>query len=455
MEKSTIFIRPALFKGAAGMLLIAFSALPAFCFFSCSSKLGYSVVLWEIPEYGLEDGDIVSVYLKSNVTNTYAIALPSDEKQKVEIPTWYLTPPSSRGNAAKTAGRFSEYKNRYAAVTLDGLPVRSDPANTARQVYRLKRNEVVKVLYKGEGQTVMIGNAPVEGDWLRVMTDGGTQGWCFSYSLRLFDSRDKESADARTAESESESDPILEEILSRKWYPEIYESLILSDTIVLTRISEEYGFSVNAENRTIRIRLPEFEKDGEYSDVVKQVDGSYVFEGSSVSVIQRQPGLIVVTVTDERGMPTANNFIAIDEPIGNIIRAEQRRRENLLQKIISLGPVFLSANYGTLRFLPDGSFNWQDFRLLVPLLIPSDAAGFGAVEFKYFLSKPLGADFDGVITFHFANVDKEINFFYKIESAGASGPGLRLEDAADAILRDDVFMSRGNSPIVVFFAKQQ
>jgi hypothetical protein len=451
MDKVAVFKRPAGFKNTAGFRFLAFSALLSFCF-SCSSKLGYSVVLWEIPEYGLVDGDIVGVYFKSNVTNTYAITLPSDERQKVEIPAWHLTAPSSRASAVKTARMFSEYKNRYATVAFDGLPVRSDPSNTARQVYRLKKNEVVKVLYKGADQTVMIGNTPAEGDWLRVMTEGGTQGWCFSYNLRLFDSRDKELLDTRAADSESETDPVLESILSRKWYPEIYESLILDNTIDLTRITDDYGFSVNEENRTVRIRLPEFEKDGAYSEVTKQVDGSYVFEGSSVSAFQRQPGLIVVTVTDERGMPTANNFIAIDEPIGNIIRGEQRRRANLLQKIVSLGPVFSSANYGTLRFSGDGSFNWQDFRLLSPLLIPSGAAGSGTVEFKYFLSRQLGAEFDGVITFHFENVEKEVNFFYKIE--GASSSGLRLEDASETVPHDNVFSARGNSPIVAFFAKQ-
>ncbi|GMO40544.1 MAG: SH3 domain-containing protein [Treponemataceae bacterium] len=420
-----------------------------FLFLSCSSKLGYSVVLWNIPEYGLEDGDIVRVYFKSNITNTYAIGLPSDDKQKVEIPAWQLSAPSSRGNAVRTARRFAEYKNQYASVALDGLPIRSEPINTARQVYRLKKNEVIKVLYKETGQAVMIGNTPTEGDWLRVVTSDGTQGWCFSFNLCLFDSRDTESLGGQSAETQSADDTVLEEILSRVWYPEIYESLILSNTIDLTRINSDYGFSINQENQTVKIRLPEFEKDGAYTEIIKQTDGSYDFLGSSVYVIHRQPGLIVVTVTDERGMPTANNFIAVDETVDSIISAEKARRARLLRAIISLGPVFSSANYGTLQFSEDNSFYWQDFRLLTPLIIPSGAANSGAVEFKYFLSRQLASEFDGVITFNFESAEDEVNFFYKIESGG-----LRLEDVSGAVIRENVFISRGNSPIVAFFARQ-
>ena len=40
--------------------------LLSLAFFSCSRKEGYSAVLWGLPEYHIQDGDIVTVYSKSN-----------------------------------------------------------------------------------------------------------------------------------------------------------------------------------------------------------------------------------------------------------------------------------------------------------------------------------------------------------------------------------------------------
>ena len=438
-------------KGAAlGVICAAF-----FLAFSCSSKIGYSVVLWEIPQYELEDGDIVAVYFKSSITHTYAIALPLDESQKIEIPLWQLTEPSSRRSAAQTAERFAEYRYQYAAVALDGLPVRSEPVNTARQVYRLKKSEIIKVLYKGEGQAVMIGSAPAEGDWLRVMTNDGTQGWCFSYNLRIFDSREVEAAGEQAGEIAPQQDKTLESILAKKWYPEIYESLILNNTIDLTRIKTEYGFKIDSANKNIAVILPEYEKEGSYSEIVKNQDGSYTLEGSSFAIMPRlttglpEPRLIVVTVTDERGMPTANNFIQIDQPIAQIIADEQQRRENLFTTLLTFGPLFSSAHYGSLRFGAGNAFTWNNFRLLTPAVIPPNAANSGKVEFKYFLSRQIADEFDGVMTMRFANVNREINFFYKLEPSG-----LRLEDASGVVPRNNVFFSRGSSPVVAFFARQ-
>jgi hypothetical protein len=310
----------------------------------------------------------------------------------------------------------------------------------------------------------MIGNTPAEGDWLRIMANDGTQGWCFSYNLRLFNTHDGATVADVLAESESQTDEVLETILSKKWYPEVYESLILSNTIDLARIKLEYGFAVDAENQLIKIRLPDYAKESAYTEIVTLPDGSYSFTGRSVSVTYRQSGnsgvgFIVVIVTDERGMPSANNFIAIDEPIEDIILAEELRRQNLFLTLVSSGPSFSSANYGTIRFdAPSvgqsgashvNTFTWNIFRLLTPAIIPSNAGNTGTIEFKYFLARQFSGDFDGVVTLRFANVNNEINFFYKLEPQG-----LRFEDASGAVPRNNVFQSRGSSPVVAFFSKQ-
>ena len=41
--------------------------------------------------------------------------------------------------------------------------------------------------WKGKGQAPMTGGQPLEGDWYRILTKDGTQGWCFSYNLNLYE----------------------------------------------------------------------------------------------------------------------------------------------------------------------------------------------------------------------------------------------------------------------------
>ena len=69
---------------------------------------------------------------------------------------------------------YADNAATYASVKLDGLPCRAEPVNTAKQVYRLRKGEVIKILYKGEGQKPMAGKTALEGDWYRILTDDGT-----------------------------------------------------------------------------------------------------------------------------------------------------------------------------------------------------------------------------------------------------------------------------------------
>ena len=162
-----------------------------FSFSSCSRLMGYSVVLWSLPEQNLTDGMIVPVYIKSNITHTYVIGIPETD-QKCEVPLWQISEPASKKDVKELAEKYIDYQRKYAKVKLDGLPIRYEPVNTARQVYRLREGEVLKVLYKGQGSAVMSGKTALEGDWLRVLTNDGTAGWCFSYNLNVFDEREEQ-----------------------------------------------------------------------------------------------------------------------------------------------------------------------------------------------------------------------------------------------------------------------
>ena len=172
-----------------------FAALFIFALTSCSGIIGYSVVLWNIGDQKITDGTVVPVYLKSNISHVYVISAP-DSEEKIEVPLWKLSEPKSKGKAKKLAKQYRDYEHQYARCKLDGLPIRAEPNNVARQIYRLRKGEVIRALEKGEGSAPTNGATKLEGDWLHVLTSNGVWGWCFSLNLELFAMKDDGSFNA-------------------------------------------------------------------------------------------------------------------------------------------------------------------------------------------------------------------------------------------------------------------
>ena len=452
---------------------------------ACSGKMGYGVVLWSIPEHGLFDGTVVPVYVRSNIGKVYIIGIP-DSKQKIEVPLWRITAPESKRKALKTAQRFAEYGRRYAVAALDGLPIRTEPVNTAKQVYRLRLNEVIKVLYKGKGQAVMAGNAPLEGEWLGVLTEDGTSGWCFSYNLRLFDERDGEQA--KVLQPAEEKDDLLEAVLKTEWVPEYYKSMIASGKIDTDRIKSEYGFDTGADSGFVSVSLPELSAKEAYKGTAKTGENTYTFTGTPFAMTVLSPSSVIVQYTGQDGLPVSYNFISLDqsgvaqfvslaqsvqgengfagdsdeqkdEPkkedcVAALIENENRRRTEQYRRLSSFGPVFVSSNYGTLQLNENGSFMWRNFKPatasgILPQSLNKESALRGTVSIRYFISNALENQFDGVLTFAIKGIEDEVNFLYKTEETG-----LRLEDMRGASVRNGVVQSRSGNPSVLFFAKQ-
>ena len=217
--------------------LISLLALCLGCFISCGNRIkGYGVLLWNLPEHQMQDGDLVPVYIRSNISQVYVIGT---SQGKIEIPLWQITEPEMKFKAKKTAKKFGEYRHTYASVAMDGLPMRAEPVNTAKQVYRLKKAETIKILYKGKGQAVYAGKKPLEGDWLRVLTSDGTTGWCFSYNLRPFETDiNGIQISGEVIEEENRIDTELTEMLKGIWYPDSYKKMI--DT------GRKFGYTIRA-----------------------------------------------------------------------------------------------------------------------------------------------------------------------------------------------------------------
>lgn len=413
---------------------------------SCSGIMGYSVLLWELPEQKISDGDIVPVYIKSNISHTYVIGAPSG---KTEVPLWQLTAPQSRRKARNTAKKYAEYRRQYARVALDGLPVRAEPVNTAKQVYRLRKNEEIKLLYKGVGQPVMSGQNPLEGDWLYVLTADGTQGWCFSYNLRPYakDGAGQPDGGEMPEEDDAQDDP-LAEILSKVWYPDSYLAMIKSGKIDPKRLVPSYNLSLNSETKRLSFSMPGIHESWDYAGAVRTGDSQYTLKDIPIVLTLKKDSSLVARYTGEDGKPEDFGLAVIENDINALVQAEQNRRERAYRKIFAAGPQFRSSNYGRLVFKEDHLFTWSDNRLLVPSVIAASARSGGTVSVKYFLDKTLALSYDGVLTFQFEGMKKEVNFLYKMEETG-----LRLEDATGAVMNDSTFTERALSPLVLFFSR--
>lgn len=422
---------------------------------SCSGRIGYSVLLWNESEYNLQDGTIVPVYVKSNISQVYVIGIPGTD-EKIEVPLWKLSEPESKSKAKKTAKKYKAYKQKYANCILDGLPIRNSYENLSKQVYRLRKNEIIKVLYKGNGVAPTKGGKPLPGEWLRVLTSNGVQGWCFSYNLRIFEMNADGTYETSKTEEVQEKDTLIEQILASKWYPDYYRSMISKKQINLDYVQQKFGFDTGYTSGTTSIKLHNVEASFPYKGIKKTDIKEYEFENVPIKLIVKNTGSIIVKYTDQSGKPKTYSFVTLNKEtkIETIIKEEYERRNNLYKTIQNLGPDFRSGNYGTLSFNGNNSFSWEGYKNLIPSVIPKKCGEKGIVSIKYFIPANLKSTWDGVLSLKFDEAEKELNFLYKIEANG-----IRLAVAGikkvtnDENGRSDVQVTQPANSIILFFQK--
>ena len=445
-------MKKSFFKAAAGFASAVVLAVFSLLFVSCEDKvMGYSVLLWNMPEYKLQSGQILPVYIRSNISQVYVVGIQEnrfDEKDltKIEIPLWQLTDPVKKSKIASVSKKYSELAHTYASVKLDGLPCRAEPVNTSKQVYRLRKAEVIKLLYKGTGQVPMTGGVPLEGDWYKILTKDGTQGWCFSYNLNIYETDENgEQVGGEKIEIEEEEDKYYNSILNKPWYPDSFSTMISSGNIDVTKLHPSYNFTIDTVNNKVSLNLSGIHESWDYTDYTKVDDYEYELNGIPIVIVYKKAAFIVVRYTDDSGKPQEINLVTLSEDINAIVAAEKQRRIDDYEKVVSKTGSLSSSNYGQLTLNKDGTFRWTGFKLLVPSVIGAGAKNAGTCSVKYAVSKQLSG-YDGVLSFKFDGLTDEVNFLYKLES-----DGLRLEDATDATFNGILVTARSSSPLILYF----
>ena len=434
-------MKKTIFYAAASILL-------AFCstfLISCKDKvMGYSVLLWNIPEYKIQSGETLPVYIRSNISQVYVVGIG---EEKIEIPLWQLTDPVKKGKLGSIVKKYEACAHTYASVKIDGLPCRAEPVNTAKQVYRLRKGEVIKLLYKGNGQAPMTGGQPLEGDWYRILTKDGTQGWCFSYNLNLYETDENgQQVGGEMLEEEDGEDEAYNSILDKAWYPDSFSTMISSGNIDITRLHPSYNFTIDTVNNKVSLNMSGIHESWDYTGYTKTDDNEYTLNDIPIIIVYKKSTFIVVRYTDESGKPQELNLVTLNEDIIAIVAEEKERRAETYRKVASSTGELSSSSYGKLSLNTDGTFKWTGYKLLVPTIISAGAKNAGTCSVKYAVSKELASSYDGVLTFKFEGTSDEVNFLYKLES-----DGLRLEDASSATFNGILVTARGSSPLILYF----
>jgi len=426
--------------------LLPLCAILALFMSSCTRHIGYGLVLWAGEESPVRTGEILPVQQESQIQSTYLIRLPGT-KELAEVPTWRMRLFASKEEALQGAEEYAPYQNMYAYSRRDGLPLREEPEQEARRVYKLAEGQLVKVLSRGE-QKVTIGS--YEDYWYLVLTEDGYQGYCFGYYLPAFSpSGDpKAELDALMAQ-----DPMLEALLGTDWRPEYFQEMVGEGRIDLTAFGPGFGFFVDQEERRIRLITGKRSYNWPYERLENVGANRYVFEGPETGSggirINMQSSRRIVCTYSVGDQVLSSVFIAFEEDIEEIVTHERERRERLAQMFSSRSRVLRSSAYGNIYLEEEMRFRWENFGRLGEQIFLKAVRGAGAIDFPYYLSDRLSASFNGVITFRFNEYEKDqgTSFLYSFESSG-----VRFEYVRPQGIENLEVVRRDNSPLVIFFS---
>ena len=426
---------------------------------SCSRLLGYGVLLWSSEDPPVPSGTVLPVYIRSNIDHVWVVGIPKEFRakenriDKFEIPLANLDLVGSKKKAQARAEAFAPYARVYAETLQDGLPIRDNPDNSARRVYRLKLGEILKILAPAGGSSAVgASGEALPGEWYRVLTEDGTSGYCFSYRLKLFEHLGGTLAAVRN-EQQDEVDPVLERVLSLTWSPESYGTMVNTRKIDIEELSQHWCFDPGQETGIARIKVKDLDRTFSYTKIRSTGTQSWNFDGTQLQMNLRSETTLAVQFTEESGILRTLLFVALPSEVDDIILQESARREALFRSIYDQGPVYTSNNYGTLTFREDGHFTWTGNMLLVPQVIPVSALGSGTLEMRLFLSNTLSDRYAGAFTLYFdgiGGVRTQADFMYSLDSQG-----FRIEYVPPTSLDGITVARRASSPLVIYFFKTE
>jgi hypothetical protein len=406
---------------------------------SCGPRrIGYGVLLWSTDEQKIETGELVEIIEESEIRNTYSIKI-SELDEPIEVDKWRVSMFKDIETAQGKVKNFSEYRYLFAKADQNALPVREEPDRLSKRVYKLREDEIIKVL---ENSIEFSNEDGLEGSWYKVLTPEGVVGYCFDFHLTLFDIKD---GDLHV--KEVEEDELLQGFLSHPWRPIEFLDLILNKTIDLDVIKPEIGLFPQPEEKTLTLVTPDYTLNFDYSDIKKIGSKKYIFEGNSLQllIINEYSASIQYNYDGNLFSVAYRNIV---QDIRTVIEREQDRRLMALGAFLERGTTFRSEAYGQINMMSDWSFTWFGYERLVPRVIGNSAGFTGHVSFHLFQSVDITYQYDGIISFHFENTPEDVyvHFFYEFTGMDVRLTYIPLEHIEQHLVKSEML-----NPIVMVF----
>lgn len=402
----------------------------------------YGVILWSPEEQIVETGSVVPIYEESRIKKTYMIGVAT-QKAPFELPVWRVRSFRSRKEAEAFASQFEPVRYLYAISERRALPIREKPDRLSRQVYRLRQDEMIKILQLG---TEPADENGLQGHWHRVLTQDGTEGYCFDYYLTLYDGKTQ----AKLTVTHDPAEEKIAHLLSTSWKPLYFQTMVNQNRIDLDRFKTEYGLSISLDPPMVRILLPDTRKEIPFTTLTPGPRNRFLLEGSSASLsLNDTQQVLTLTYTDKNEQRSAQ-FIAFDGDIEEIIQKEKERRKQLLSSLLEHGHTLKSSGFGEITLNEDGTFQWRDFDKLIPTVVSSEVKGSGRIEFSTFPDSSLEGKFDGSITFRFDAEKAGRNiatFLYRFTEGG-----VQFVHIPQSLIQENMIRRLPTTPLILYFS---
>jgi hypothetical protein len=398
-------------------------------------------VLWAAKDGPLASGEVVSLARKAQAGGKLAVR-SRRLKGIFEVDAWRIRLFSSRSQAEAELERYRPYLDLFAYARREGLPLREQPSQEARRVYKLREGELVKVLERGESRVLI---ATYEDYWYRVLTEDGSEGWCFGYFLPVFRSTGDPQEEAAGLMAQ---DPLLDALVATSWRPEYFQEMADRGRIDLERFRPEVGFFIDALRKQATLVLPGYSQSWDFREINNVGPNRYVIAGPELRVTMSSRDRLVLTYF-RKEQQLSQVFINFTGDLEQLIEAEGERRLTRFREFFNRGPAMSSSGYGRIRLLEGSRFTWEGFGRLGDQVFLKRVQGAGTVDFPYYLSAELGARYDGVITFHFHEYGpgEGTSFLYKFDDSG-----VRFEYLALRYIQDEEAVGVSPSPLVIYFS---
>jgi len=403
---------------------------------SCEKYIGYGVIMLPEEDSNLETGSLIKITKESRIREAWVYN--SEEEEHIEIKKWRVEFYKELEDAQKYIEEYKEYKDYYVIVNTNAHSMRIKPTAKANLVYRLKKDQRVKVIGRTAEKEKI---ARFEGYWWKLITDDGVKGWSYDSYLSVYNN------DQVIHSNVTDDGPEIHEFFRNVWRPKYFWEMQKSRNIDLDKFKAKFKMTPDLDNKEITISMPDHYATYKFTEFKKTGANNYILEGSPIQLDFSYKGqVIVIYSVDSKSYET--DFIYMkDSVVNEIIETEKTSRKIKYNEFLFGGPVFNSKVYGEISFYEDNKFTWTNKQnLITKQLLTSNASSEGKISFDIFLSQQLKSKYDGVITFDFGE-RQELTFLYNFENNGVTFIYVPPATIKDKVVETDDFYT----PIQLFF----